>query len=284
MPCLEGWDATIFQDRGGLGQLNALTGMDQIITILRREIKIKISYRMTLVTSSVSAVAGLLAYGLLGNSSVVSVTTTEYGMSLASYLVSGVAFAPLITNGLAMFGNYIYPSQLEAVMTMPTSFRRYLLLSSILPIVTSIGSALLSFTAGVFMFGLVFSYNFPALATLIALGLATSIALGFLGVAFQLVYKQTAVLSWFLFAFTGITGNMLVPTQVLPGIVQDISFLTPQYYFFTGVRVALGSETASLTSILALFGLYAIVLNILGFIALDRGVRYLKRTGTYSWS
>ena len=79
---------------------------------------------MTIVTSTVSVLTGLLAYGLLGRTSIVSVTTSTYGMTLASFLVSGVAFAPLITNGLGMFGNYIYPGQIEEIMTMPTSFRR----------------------------------------------------------------------------------------------------------------------------------------------------------------
>ena len=96
--------------------------------------------------------------------------------------------------------------------------------------------------------------------------------------------KLTFAAVAFCFAFTGIAGNMLVPTQVLPGIIQDISFLTPQYYFFTGIRVALGSNVASLVSILALFGLYTVVLNICGFFALDRSLKHLRRNGTYTWS
>ena len=239
---------------------------------------------MTMVTSLASVLAGLLAYGLLGDSSVVSVTNSLYGLSLASFLVTGVAFAPLVTNGVGMLQNYVLPWQIETIMTLPTSLPRYLLLSSVLPILTSAGTVLISFTAGVLLFGLTFSYNIPALALVIFLGINTSIALGFLGVAFQLVYKQTSVLSWFLYAFTGITGNMLVPTQVLPGIVQEISSLTPQYYFFTGVRASLGSNTASLPSLIATFAIYTVILSLLGLFALNRSIKFLKRTGTYTWS
>lgn len=239
---------------------------------------------MAIATSAVSLVAGLLAYGLLGNTSVVSVTTSSYGMSLAAYLVSGVAFAPLITNGLGMFNSYTFPSQIEEIMVTPTGFRQYLVLSSVLSILTGIGGATLSFIAGIYLFKLTFSFNIPALAAIISLGVVTSIALGFLGVAFQLVYKQTAVLSWLLYAFTGIAGNMLVPTQILPGLVQDVSFLTPQYYFFTGIRAALGSDVAPVVSLLTLFGIYAIILLAAGLLALDRSLKFLRRTGTHRWT
>jgi len=256
----------------------------QLFAVAKREVKARIAYRMTIVTSTVSVATGLLAYGLLGRTSIVSVTTSTYGMTLASFLVSGVAFAPLITNGLGMFGNYIYPGQIEEVMTMPTGFRQYLLLSSALPISISIGSAALSFTLGIFLFGLTFSYNIPALAAVVLLGVVTSVALGFLGVAFQLVYKQTSVLSWLLYAFTGVAGNMLVPTQVLPQIVQDISFLTPQYYFFTGIRIALGSDLASLTSMLEIFTAYAVILIALALFSLERALMFLRRNGTHGWA
>jgi ABC-type multidrug transport system permease subunit len=258
--------------------------MSRSLAILKREFKAKIAYRMAIGTSAISLVAGLLAYGLLGNTAVVSVTTSTYKMSLAAFLVSGVAFAPLITNGLGMFSNYTFPTQIEEVMVTPTDFRQYLLLSSMLSILTGIGGAALSFVAGIFLFGLTFAYNVPALAVVILLGVVTSVALGFLGVAFQLVYKQTAIVSWLLYAFTGIAGNMLVPTQVLPGLVQDVSFLTPQYYFFTGIRASLGSDVAPMVSLLTLFGVYSITLVGAGLLALDRALRFLRRTGTHRWT
>ena len=258
--------------------------MHQLFAIFKREMRTKMSYRMTMVTSSLSIVAGLVAFGFLGNTSVVSVTTSAYGMSLSSFLVSGVAFAPIITNGLGLFSGYLYPSQIEAVMTTPTGFRQYLMFSAVLPISTSIASAILSFTAGVLLFGLSYSYNVPALILVILLGLGTSVGLGFLGSALQLVYKQTSVLSWLLYAFTGIAGNMLVPTQVLPGTIQDMSLLTPQYYFFTGIRAALGSNVAPLATILVLFGMYAVSLNVCGYFALARSLKYLRQNGTYTWS
>ena len=239
---------------------------------------------MTVVMGSINVVSGLLVYGLLGNSSVVSLTTSSYGMSLTSFLVSGIAFAPVITSGLGLFTSFLYPSQLETVMTTTTGFRKYLMLNSVLPISINLGSSTVSFVAGVFLFGLNFSYNIFAFALVIMLGVATALALGLVGAAFQLVFKQTAVLSWFLFAFTGIAGNMLVPSQVLPGSVQVVSYLLPQYYFFTGIRVALGSDAAPLVSILLPFGLYAILLNVCGFVAVSRSLVHLRQTGTYSWS
>ncbi len=256
---------------------------ERLFTLLKQEIKARLSYRMTVFTGIVGTVAGLLAYGLLGNSSVVSVTNGTYGMSLASYLVSGVAFSAIVTNGLGMFDQYASPFQVEEVMVTPTGFREYVLLSSCLSILVTLGGAVLSFVAGVFLFGLSYSYNVPALVAIVGLGLLSSIGLGFLGLGFQLVYKQTAVLSWLLYAFTGLVGNMLVPVEVLPTTVQAVSYLTPQYYFFTGIRVALGSDVAPLGSLLAIFAVYTGVIFIAGIIILDRGLRFVKRNGTHRW-
>lgn len=257
--------------------------MERLFVLVKQEIKARVSYRMTLLTGIVGTVAGLLAYGLLGNSSVVSVTSGTYGMSLASYLISGVAFSAIITNGLGMFDQYASPSQVEEVMVTPTGFREYVLLSSSLNILLTLGSAIFSFVAGVFLFSLNYSYNISALVAIVVLGFLSSIGLGFLGLGFQLVFKQTAVLSWLLYAFTGVVGNMLVPVEVLPGWAQTVSYLSPQYYFFTGIRVALGSQVAPVFSLLAIFTFYTIILLIAGLVVLDRGLRFVKRNGTHRW-
>lgn len=258
--------------------------IERLLALSKREVKVRVSYRMSVLTGVVGTVAGLLVYGLLGNSAVVSVTSTAYGMSLASYLVSGVAFSPIVTNGLGMFAEYTSPGQVEEVMVTPTGFREFVLLSSCLSILIGLGSVALSFGAGIFLFGLSYSYNAPVLVAVVVLGLVSSVGLGFLGLGFQLVYKQTAILSWLLYAFTGLVGNMLVPVEVLPATVRTVSYLTPQYYFFTGVRVALGSDVAPLGSLLALFALYTIILVGVGLVVLNRGLKFVKRNGTHRWT
>src|SRR5205807_904884 len=104
--------------------------------------------------------------------------------------------------------------------------------------------------------GLTFSYNLPLLSLILMLGIMGSIGLGFIGLGLQLVYKQTAIVTWVLFTLTGLLGNMIVPVQLLPGFAQTVSYLTPQYYFFTGVRVALGSDVTSPGYLVLFFGLY----------------------------
>jgi ABC-type multidrug transport system permease subunit len=263
--------------------LNRPLLLERILVLLKRQIKERIAYRMTLLLSSVSGIAGLLVYGLLGNTAVVSVTTQAYGMSLSSFLVSGVAFSSIITNGPGMFNQYAGSSQIEEVLVTPTGLREYVLSSSVLGILTSVGGAALFFIVSIFLFGLNYSYNLPAMFAVISLGLLSAIGLGFIGLGFQMVYKQTSILSWILFSLAGIAGNMLVPVQILPVALQTISYLTPQYYFFTGVRVALGSEVSSAASLLLFFGIYTIILLGLGLLALDYGVRFIRRNGTHRW-
>jgi ABC-type multidrug transport system permease subunit len=239
---------------------------------------------MTTILGLVSGASGLLVYGLLGGTAVVSVTSQDYGMSLASFLVSGVAFSSIITSGPSMFSQYSSPSQLEEVLVTPTGFREFLLTSSFLNILLGLSSAVFFFVMTVLLLGLNYSYNLLLLSTVILLGIVASIGLGFISLGFQLIYKQTGLVTFLLFSLAGLVGNMVIPVQILPTVVQGISWFTPQYYFFTGLRVALGSNVYPPGPLLALFTVYSLVLVVAGLFALDRGLRFVRRNGTHRWT
>ncbi len=255
-----------------------------MFVIFKRELKVKASYRLTAVITIISAISGLLSYAFLGNGAVVSTTTTLYGMSLASFLISGVAFGSIVSSGVSMFAEFAGPSQIEEVMVTPTDFRQFILASSILSLLISLATTAIMFTVGVVLFNLTYSYHVGLLVAMILLGIASSIGLGLIGLGFQIVYKQTYFLSWLLYSFTGLVGNMIVPIQVLPGFLQSISLVTPQYYFFTGIRVALGSTIAPASGILLAFTGYTLVLLLTGFLSLNWALRSIRRNGTHAWS
>lgn len=257
---------------------------ERLLIMLKREFKVKTSYRTTALLSGISAIVGLFSYGFLGNTAVVSATTQSYGMSLAAFLVSGVAFSSVITNGVGLFYQYASPGQIEEVMVTPTSFREYVLSSALLNILLGLGTAVLLFALSVLLLGLNYSYNIPLLITMIALGVTTSIGLGFIGLSFQIVYKQTYFLSWLFYSSATLVGNMVVPVQILPGILQTTSYLTPQYYFFTGIRVALGATIASPSWLAASFAIYSATLLTTGLLALDRALRFVQLNGTHRWT
>jgi len=257
---------------------------ERVLVLFKREFKISMSYRMTATLTVVNAVAGLLSYGFLGNAAVVSTTTQTYGMSLAAFLVSGVAFGLIVNNGLAMFYQHGNQSQIEEVLVTPVNFREFLVLSSFFEIFTALAGSILLFGLSIVLFGLTYSYHIPLLVLVIALGILSSIGLGFIGLGFRLVYKQTYVISWVFYSLSGMIGNMLVPVQILPGLLQVASFAMPQYYFFTGIRLALGASVGSPFELLAIFAIYAMILLIIGLVALEYGLRSVRRSGTYKWT
>lgn len=252
--------------------------------IVRREALIRASYRLTALTGIVSTVMGIIIYGLLGSTAIASTTASTYGMSLGAYLISGVAFAPIAANSLGMFLSFVSPNSIEELLVTRTGLREYLIAASSFSTITTVASALFSFIVATFLFGIPYSYDIPLMTIIILLGVAASVGLGYIGLAFNLVYKQTAVLSWLLYTFTGLVGNMLVPVQILPPIIQGLSLVTPQYYFFTGVRVALGSHVESATNIVGIFTVYTLILLGLGILSLDRAMRSIRRTGTHRWT
>jgi ABC-type multidrug transport system permease subunit len=258
--------------------------VERLVALTKRELTIRASYRMTAILGLVSGLSGLLVYGLLGGTAIVSVTSQDYGMGLASFLVSGVAFSSIITSGPSLFAQYSSPSQLEEVLVTPTGFKEFLLTSSFLNILESLGTAIIFFALSILLLGLNFSYNLPVLSIVLVLGVLASIGLGFVSLGFQLVYKQTSLVTFVLFSLTGLVGNMVVPVQVLPSAVQFVSRLTPQYYFFTGIRVALGSNVSQPGLLLALLALYSLVLLAAGLVVLDQGLRFVRRNGTHRWT
>ena len=253
-------------------------------TLFGREAKIRASYRLTALTSLVSTIMGIVIYGFLGATAVASSTSSTYGMSLGAYLVSGVAFASIMGTSFGMFLSYVSPNSIEELLVTRTGLREYIISASSFSIMTTLASALFSFAAATLLFGIQYSYNIPLFTTIIFLGIVTSVGMGFVGLAFNLVYKQTAVLSWFIYTLTGLVGNMLVPVQVLPGAFQALSLVTPQYYFFTGIRIALGSQVSPATDILEVFTVYALGLLGLGILALNGALRSIRRTGTHRWT
>jgi ABC-type multidrug transport system permease subunit len=183
-----------------------------------------------------------------------------------------------------MFLSYVSPNSIEELLVTRTGLREYIIAASSFSTLTTLASAIFSFVAAILLFGIQYSYNIPLLSAIVLLGVVTSVGMGFLGLAFNLVYKQTAVLSWFIYTLTGLVGNMLVPVQVLPVAIQALSLVTPQYYFFTGIRVALGSQVSSATNILGVFTVYALILLLLGIVALNGALRSVRRTGTHRWT
>jgi ABC-type multidrug transport system permease subunit len=264
--------------------LSARIRAERLLVIMKRELKVKASYRTTAVLSGISVIAGLFSYAFLGNTAVLSSTTQSYGMSLAAFLVSGVAFSSIITNGVGLFYQYATPTQIEEVLITPTGIREYALSSAFLTILSGVGTSALLFILSILVLGLDYSYNLPLLGMMIALGVASSIGLGFIGLGFQMVYKQTYFLSWLFYSFGGLIGNMIVPVQILPNILQTLSYLTPQYYFFTGIRVALGSNVASASWILTTFSVYTLILVALGLLVLDRSMKFVRHYGTLRWT
>jgi ABC-type multidrug transport system permease subunit len=258
--------------------------MERVVTFFKRELKIRASYRATFIIGIVSGISGLLVYGLLGNSASGSITTQAYNMSLGSYLVSGVAFTPIIAAGPAMFSQHSSPSELEEVMVTPTGFREYILTSSAFDILSTLGGTGFFFGLSVFLLGLNYSFNIPLLALVVLLGLTSSIGLGFIGLGTRLIYKQASLASWVLFSLSGLLGNVIVPVQILPTPLQGVSYVTPQYYFFTSLRIALGSRSPPLYPLIAWFVLYTLILLSLGVLVLEHGLRTIRRNGTHRWT
>ncbi|KPV64050.1 MAG: hypothetical protein AOA65_1080 [Candidatus Bathyarchaeota archaeon BA1] len=84
------------------------------------------------------------------------------------------------------------------------------------------------------------------------------------------------------YILTTLFGNVVSPPQVMPRFLGVISYLIPQYYFFTSIRLTIigWDITMVFPYLLNLFLIYMILL---GYSIYSLGLKKAKREGSLSW-
>jgi ABC-type multidrug transport system permease subunit len=137
---------------------------------------------------------------------------------------------------------------------------------------------------GILAFGVVLSVDILGTIIVVALGIGTFIGFSMAGAGILILTKQGDPVTTVITIATSLFGNVLFPPQVMPVQLQVISFFTPQYYFFTTIRLVLtGSPLyAILPDLLVLILLCAIILPV-GYLVYSWCLKTARKNGTLSW-
>jgi hypothetical protein len=124
------------------------------------------------------------------------------------------------------------------------------------------------------------------LGTLIvlALGIGTFLGFSMIGAGILILTKQGDPVTALITIATSLFGNVLFPPQIMPPALQAISYIVPQYYFFTSIRLMLTGSTISmiLPDLLILAAECAIIVP-LGYGVYAWCLKTARRNGTLSW-
>lgn len=242
------------------------------------------TYKTNMLLMVLGALFGALSYAYFGANANMEAVLETYNMSLLTYLITGMAFSTYIGQSLMAVQKATNPWWLEEVLVTPTPLPTFIIGSSAWGFIWSTSTVFIYLAVGSLAFGIVLDINFLGTVLVLTLGIGTFFGLSMLGAAILIVTKRGDPVTWLIGILTGLFGNVLFPPQVLPPYLSAISYILPQYYFFTLIRLMLTG--CSLDKILAdvlILAFMCVTTLCLGYFCFARCLQKVRKDGTLSW-
>ena len=181
-------------------------------------------------------------------------------------MLIGLAFSSYLTQSLTLVQKTINPWALEEVLVSPTRLSTFIIGSSIWSFIWSTGTVVIYLAVGVFIFGIPLSINILGTIIVVALGVSAFLGFSMIGSGILILTKQGDPVTALITIATSLFGNVLFPPQILPPLLQAISYVLPQYYFFKCIRLMLtGSTIQMILPSLAILALMCAIIVPLGY-------------------
>ncbi len=258
--------------------------LEKIYYFMKRDIISFSTYKTNMAILIFTAVFGALSFAYLGSNASMQSVLQNYNMNLTTYLLIGLAFSSYLTQSLTLVQKTINPWALEEVLVSPTSLTTFIVGSSIWGFIWSTGTVAVYLAIGVFIFGVSLSINILGTIIVVALGISAFIGFSMIGSGILILTKQGDPVTALITILTSLFGNVLFPPQVLPSVLQAISYVLPQYYFFKCIRLMLTGWTIQmiLPDLLVLTLMCAIIVP-LGYGIYTWCLKNARKNGTLSW-
>ncbi len=258
--------------------------LEKIYYFMKRDIISFSTYKTNIAILVMTALFGALSFAYLGSSATSQSVLEMYNMNLTTYLVIGLAFSTYLNQALTLVQKTINPWALEEVLVSPTRLSTFIVGSSLWGFIWSTAVVVVYLAIGVFIFGISLSINILGTLIVLALGIGTFIGFSMIGAGILILTKQGDPVTALITIATTLFGNVLFPPQIMPAALQAISYLVPQYYFFTCIRLMLTGWTIEmiLPNLLILALMCAIIVP-LGYGVYAWCLKTARKNGTLSW-
>lgn len=258
--------------------------LEKIWYFMKRDMISFSTYKTNIIILVMTALFGALSFAYLGSSATSQSVLQMYNMNLTTYLVIGLAFSTYLNQALTLVQKTINPWALEEVLVSPTGLATFIVGSSLWGFIWSTAVVAIYLAIGVFIFGVALSINILGTLIVLALGIGTFIGFSMIGAGILILTKQGDPVTALITIATSLFGNVLFPPQVMPAALQAISYVVPQYYFFTSIRLMLTGWTIPmiLPDLMILTLMCAIIVP-LGYGIYSWCLHRARRNGTLSW-
>ena len=258
--------------------------LEKIYYFMKRDMISFSTYKTNMAILVLTAVFGALSFAYLGSNATMQSVLQSYKMSFTTYILIGLAFSSYLTQSLTLVQKTINPWALEEVLVSPTGLTTFIVGSSIWGFIWSTGVVVIYLAIGVFIFGVSLSINILGTIIVVALGIGTFIGFSMIGAGILIVTKQGDPVTALITIATSLFGNVLFPPQVLPPVLQAISYVLPQYYFFYCIRLMLtGWTIPMILPNLEILALMCAIIVPLGYAIYALCLKTARKNGTLSW-
>jgi ABC-2 type transport system permease protein len=261
-----------------------LDELEKIYYFMKRDIISFSTYKTNILILVMTALFGALSFAYLGSSATSQSVMQMYSMNLATYLVIGLAFSTYLNQALTLVQKTINPWALEEVLVSPTGLATFIVGSSLWGFIWSTAVVVVYLGIGVFFFGVSLSVNILGTLIVLALGIGTFLGFSMIGAGILILTKQGDPVTALITIATSLFGNVLFPPQIMPAALQAISYVIPQYYFFTSIRLMLTGWTIQMIlPDLLILALECAIIVPLGYGIYAWCLKTARKNGTLSW-
>ena len=258
--------------------------LEKIYYFMKRDIISFSTYKTNILLMVGTALFGALSFAYLGSSATSQSVLQMYNMNLTTYLVIGLAFSTYLNQALTLVQKTINPWALEEVLVSPTGLATFIVGSSLWGFIWSTAVVVVYLGIGVFFFGVSLSVNILGTLIVLALGIGTFLGFSMIGAGILILTKQGDPVTALITIATSLFGNVLFPPQIMPAALQAISYVIPQYYFFTSIRLMLtGWSIQMILPDLLILALECAIIVPLGYAVYSWCLKTARKNGTLSW-
>ncbi len=264
--------------------MTILGEIEKIYYFMKRDMISFATYKTNMLLLVFTSLFGALTFAFLGQSVTMQSYLNQYHLNFTTYLLIGLAFSTYLSQSLTLVQKTINPWALEEVLVSPTRLSTFIIGSSIWGFVWSTGVVIVFLGVGVLGFGVSLSINVIGTLIVLALGVGTFLGFSMIGAGILIVTKQGDPVTALITLTTSLFGNVLFPPQVMPAALQVISYVLPQYYFFTCIRLMLTGWTVQMIlPQLLILALMCAVMVPLGYTVYSQCLKSARKNGTLSW-
>lgn len=254
-----------------------------LAAVLRRDVRLALSYRLNLLLSAGSSLFSAVLWYYL--SAFVTVRGTEVPGGYFAFVITGTMLLGYVTAALHGLSRRLREEQaagtLEFVLSSPAPPWSLLLVSAFGDLLLRTVDAVLLLSAAALL-GLRFHLHDPFALLLVAgLTVASFAALGILAASFLLVFQRGEPVTPLVGGLLALLGGVFFPPSVLPAPLAFAARLLPLSWAADGWRAVLleGKGLGELGPVLGPLALFAALLLPLSYLAFDLALRAARRHG-----